>query len=353
MKKILIVDDNNMNLNVARRILQKEGYSIESAGGGKEALERLDSGQLPDLILLDIIMPDDIDGFQVMEKLRADPKLSDIPVIFLTAERGDETEEACFKAGAFDFISKPFVPAIMVQRVHRIMELQDYRKNLELIVQQQLQSITRLQTDIILSMANLVESRDGTTGNHVRRTSSYLNYLVEKLLEKGMYKDILTPEYTDYVCKAAPLHDIGKIAVPDMILQKPGRFTPEEYKEMQKHSAEGGRLIQKNMRSLTNREFVDVAVDMATHHHERIDGKGYPDHLHGDEIPFSARLMAVVDVFDALTSKRQYKEAMPYEQAVSIMLEGRGTQFQADLVDAFLSDPEQLQNLRDSMNPET
>ncbi len=208
-----------------------------------------------------------------------------------------------------DYIAKPFVPAIMLQRVRRTLELENYRKNLERMVERQLRRITQLQQDIVITMANLIESRDGITGEHVKRTSAYVNLLVRKVKEKGLYEDVLSPTYIDYMQKASPLHDIGKLTVPDRILQKPGALTKEEYGLIQLHAEEGGRLIQENMKRIAEKEFVDVVRDMAACHHEKWAG-GYPHNLKGEEIPLAARILAIADVFDALVSERQYKKGM-------------------------------------------
>ena len=208
-----------------------------------------------------------------------------------------------------DYIAKPFVPAIMLQRVRRTLELENYRKNLERMVERQLRRITQLQQDIVITMANLIESRDGITGEHVKRTSAYVNLLVRKVKEKGLYEDVLSPTYIDYMQKASPLHDIGKLTVPDRILQKPGALTKEEYGLIQLHAEEGGRLIQENMKRIAEKEFVDVVRDMAAGHHEKWAG-GYPHNLKGEEIPLAARILAIADVFDALVSERQYKKGM-------------------------------------------
>lgn len=341
-KTILVVDDDRLNLMMAQKLLA-EDYHVAAVNSGELALHYLEKKQ-PDLILLDIQMPV-MDGLEVMQKLQANEKWQKISVIFLTADRTAETEETCFRMGAVDYIGKPFVPAIMMQRIHRTLELDDYRRSLERMVEKQLQRITQLQQDIIFSMANLIESRDGTTGEHVKRTSSYVNLLVEKMQEKGLYKERLTREYIDYLQKAAPLHDIGKIAVPDAVLQKPGKLTKEEYEMIKIHAKEGGRLIRENMSRIADREFVDVACDMASCHHEKWAGGGYPKGIKGEEIPLSARILAIADVFDALVSERQYKKGMPLEQALAILKEERGRSFEPELLDAFLEAEEELRQM--------
>lgn len=347
MKKIiLVVDDDKSNLLIAQKLLSEE-YRVAAVNSGELAFRYLEKNE-PDLVLLDIQMPE-MDGFEVMKRLQESEKWNRIPVIFLTADRSEKTEEECFKMGAVDYIGKPFVPAIMMQRVKKTLELEDYRKNLERMVEQQLKRITQLQHDIIITMGNLIESRDGTTGEHVKRTSAYVDILVNHLLRKGIYKEKLTPEYVNYLRRAAPMHDIGKIVVSDLILQKPGALTAEEYELMQRHAEAGGRLIRENMSSIVEREFVDIASDMAAYHHEKWNGKGYPHQLKEEEIPLAARIIAVADVFDALVSKRQYKEGMPIEQALEFMKKERGVSFEPVLLDTFLEAEEELRTVMETL----
>ena len=347
MKKIiLVVDDNKLNLVIAQTLLSEE-YHVETANSGEKALQYLEEKE-PDLVLLDIQMPE-MDGFEVMRRIQENEVWRKVPVIFLTADRTEKTEETCFQMGAMDYIGKPFVPSIMMQRVRRTLEPQGYRKNLEHMVEQQLQRITQLQQDIIITMANLIEGRDGTTGEHVKRTSAYVELLVKKLQEKGVYKEILTPAYIDYLKKASPLHDIGKITVPDRILQKPGALTQEEYDLIKLHAKAGGTLIEENMNRIVDKEFVEIAQDMASYHHEKWNGKGYPRGLKGEEIPLSARILAIADVFDALVSKRQYKKGMTLDEAFVIMEKERGESFEPVLLDAFLDAKEELRQLMEEL----
>ncbi len=345
-KMILVVDDNKLNLVIAQTLLSEE-YYVETANSGEKALQYLEEKE-PDLVLLDIQMPK-MDGFEVMRRIQENEVWRKVPVIFLTADRTEKTEETCFQMGAMDYIGKPFVPSIMMQRVRRTLELQGYRKNLEHMVEQQLQRITQLQQDIIITMANLIEGRDGTTGEHVKRTSAYVELLVKKLQERGVYKEILTPAYIDYLKKASPLHDIGKITVPDRILQKPGALTQEEYDLIKLHAKAGGTLIEENMNRIVDKEFVEIAQDMASYHHEKWNGKGYPRGLKGEEIPLSARILAIADVFDALVSKRQYKKGMTLDEAFVIMEKERGESFEPVLLDAFLDAKEELRQLMEEL----
>lgn len=342
-KKIIVVDDDKMNLRMAELILKRSDYAIETADSGNACFELLEHEQA-DLILLDIEMPE-MDGFEVIEQLRKKEAWQRIPVIFLTADRSEETEEKCFKMGAVDFIGKPFVPAIMIQRIKRTLELEEYRKILENVVETQVQHITQLQHEIIITMANLIESRDGTTGGHIKRTSAYTEFFVKKIQEKGIYEEINNGQYRSYLRKGAPMHDIGKITISDVILQKPAAFTQDEFEIMKTHAEAGGRIIEENMGRIADPEFVEIARDMAAYHHEKWNGNGYPKGLKGEEIPLCARIIAIPDVFDALVSKRQYKEGMSVEDALSIMKKERGTSFDPALLDIFVDAKEELVQL--------
>lgn len=348
MKTILIVDDDRVNLIVAKRLLTKE-YEVSTANSGAAALAYLEDNHA-DLILLDVQMPE-MDGFEVMDALKKDERFAKIPVIFLTADHREETESKCFEMGAVDYISKPFVPVIMQHRVRRSIELEDYRMNLEQRLVEQLQKVTELQDNVIITLANMIESRDGTTGEHVKRTSAFTRFLIEKMLEEKVYTEDLNAELADIICKAAPMHDIGKITVEDRILRKTDRLTPEEYAIMKKHSAAGGDIIKANLRNVAEGDFIEVAEALARFHHERWDGKGYPDGLKGTEIPLCARILAIADVYDALTAKRSYKEAMSTEKALAIMTDGEG-QFEPLLLDIFVKHAAELKNLTARMYAE-
>lgn len=344
MHRLLVVDDDRVNLILAKRLLSSE-YDVQTVNSGEKALAYLEDNKV-DLVLLDVQMPE-LDGFQVMESMKANPKTAKLPVIFLTADRREETESKCFEMGAVDYIAKPFVPVIMMHRIRRSVEFEDYRLNLERRLVEQLQKLTNLQDNVIITLANMIESRDGTTGEHVKRTSLYTHFLIKKMLEKHLYKDLLTAEYVELVCKAAPMHDIGKITVEDSILRKPDRLTAEEYESMKRHAAAGGDIIKGNLNSLADTSFVEVAYQMARFHHERWDGKGYPEGISGENIPLCARILAVADVYDALTARRSYKEPMTTAQALEIMQKGEG-QFEPALLDIFVEYKDELQELTQS-----
>ena len=342
-KTILVVDDDKSNLMIAQKFLADD-YRVAVVNSGERAFLYLENNE-PSLILLDIQMPE-MDGFEVIRRLQENSKWCKIPVIFLTADRTPETEEECFRMGAVDYIGKPFIPAIMQQRVKRTIELEDYRISLEKIVQQQLEKITQLQQDIIITMANLIEGRDGTTGEHVKNASVYAEYLANKMAQLGVYKEHMTTEFISYIKKVAPMHDIGKIVVPDSILRKPDALTSEEYDIMKSHPAEGARLIEENMYRSAEPRFVEMAKNVAHYHHERWNGKGYPKGLKGEEIPLEARIMSIADTFDALVAKRHYKNGMTLEEAKAIMEKDKGEMFEPCILDAFFSNAQELKELQ-------
>lgn len=338
---ILVVDDDKTNLTLAQNILLSR-YRIAASNSGKAALKYLETHR-PDLILLDINMPD-MDGFEVMEQLRQREETKTIPVIFLTADNLAETEIKCFQMGAMDYVTKPFVPDILISRVDKMIELDQYRHNLEKMVQEQAEKITEdarrlssIQDSVIVGMANLIESRDGSTGRHVKNTQTYVRLIANELYSRNLYQGELTPEYIEDLCKAAPLHDVGKIKVPDAILQKPGKLTPEEYEEIKLHTTYSSKIIRMILGDLEDEHYVKIVGDIAMYHHERWDGTGYPVGLAGDSIPLPARIMAVADVFDALYEERVYKPPVrPIERIIQIMSEGRGTQFDPVIIDVFM-----------------
>ena len=332
-KTILVVDDDKTNLMIADRLLSEE-YSIVSVLSGQQVFKFLERRK-PDLILLDINMPG-MDGFEVMECIRQNEQWKKIPVIFLTADRDASTESQCLKMGAVDFIGKPFEPEIVKNRIRRTLEIEEYRKDLEGAVRRQTNKIERMQREVIISMANLIESRDGSTGEHVKRTSYYVELIAEELDRRGLFADVISGRYLYNLEKAAPMHDIGKIKVPDYVLQKPGKLTEDEFEIMKKHAADGGEIIRSTMQNIEEDDYLQVAYNVATYHHEKWNGMGYPTGISGEEIPLEARIMAVADVFDALISKRCYKEAMPVDKAFSIIEESAGSHFDPQIVNVFL-----------------
>lgn len=340
-KTILVIDDNPTSLEAAANILG-EDYHVAVVNSGTQAQKYL-CRCIPDLILLDVLMPE-MDGFQFKKIINKEPAWCKIPVIFLTADEMPEVEVKCFDCGATDYIKKPFQSKTMLSRIRRTLELQSLRNNMTQEIDRKTralekknQQVVQLQHAIIVSMANLIESRDGSTGEHVKRTSQYVELILRRMRSLNMYEDILTEEYIANACNAAPLHDIGKILVPDHILKKPGKLTAEEFKMMQEHASASGKIINNTIGSIESEEFLKIAQEISTYHHEKWNGEGYPEGLRGEEIPLIARVMAIADVFDALVSKRCYKEPMLIEQAFDAIGDSKGTHFDPAVADVFLS----------------
>ncbi|MDD4880520.1 MAG: two-component system response regulator [Gallionellaceae bacterium] len=340
---LLIVDDEPANLALLARVLQPH-YRVRAANSGERALETAASTPRPDLILLDVMMPE-MDGYAVLVHLREDPQTSDIPVIFVTALDDEVNEEHGFSLGAVDYIAKPIKPAIVLARVATQLELKLARDRLveqntwlEAEVARRMEEILTIQDVGLHALAELAETRDSETGNHIRRTQEYVASLAHQLGELPRYRASLDQHTIQLIAKSAPLHDIGKVGIPDAILLKPGKLTPEEWAIMKTHARLGADAIDRAVRDTGKPvAFLTLAREIALWHHERWDGGGYPDGLAGEAIPISARLMALADVFDALVSRRVYKPALSFEQARAIIVEGRGSQFDPDVVDAFLA----------------
>lgn len=343
MYHLLIVDDDKINLTVARNALSGT-YKVTAVTSGEQALKFLQNN-LCDLILLDINMPE-MDGFEVMARIRENPENADIPIIFLTADNDPQVESRCLKEGAMDFITKPFVQNVMLSRISRTLELEALRQDLEGQLEARTLHIKYIQEMMVIGMATMVESRDLSTGGHIKRTSMVVRIFAESLAKE---QDSLSKSFLDMVIRAAPMHDLGKIAVDDRVLRKQGRFTTEEYSEMKKHSAEGSRIVKQILEGVEEADFVEIAANVAHYHHEKWDGSGYPDGLIGENIPVEARIMALADVFDALVSKRCYKEAYSYDKAFSIMEDSIGTHFDPNLGQIFLKCRSELEALYDSV----
>ncbi|MGV8919426.1 MAG: response regulator [Pseudomonas sp.] len=345
---VLVVDDTPDNLMLMTQLL-KDRYRVKAAGNGEKALRILQGESLPDLILLDIMMPG-LSGHQVAQHLKQDTRTRDIPIIFLTAMAAMEDEIYGLELGAADYITKPINPPRLLARVETQLKIKaaaDFLRNQNDFLEQEVQRRTRevmaIQDVTIQAMASLAETRDNETGNHIRRTQHYIKLLAELLRNHPRFQHFLNDKNIELLFKSAPLHDIGKIGIPDHILLKPGRFTPEEFEIMKTHTTLGRDAIQHAEDQLgVSVGFLHMAKEIAYGHQEKWDGSGYPQGLAGDGIPISARLMALADVYDALISRRVYKPGMPHEQAVEIIRQGRGTHFDPDICDVFLSATEQF-----------
>lgn len=329
--------------------LLKDEYRTLIATSGEKALAIAGSDTPPQLILLDILMPD-LDGYAVCSRLKANPQTRDIPVIFITGQVDLEDEVKGFEVGCVDYITKPVSPPILQARVKTqflLAEaravLRDQNEVLERKVQERTRELTRVQEATMVAFGSLAETRDNETGNHLRRTQQYVRALAQKLQSHPAFRDYLSPAVIDSLFRSAPLHDIGKVGIPDNILLKPGKLTQAEFEVMKTHTRLGRDSIAAAEKHLGQySQFLSMAREIAYGHHERWDGCGYPEGLKGEEIPRSARLMAVADVYDALISERIYKPAYPHEVAVEEIRKGRGTQFDPDVVDAFLETSDEL-----------
>jgi putative two-component system response regulator len=339
---ILIVDDAPANLSLMAGLL-KEVYTVKALNAGSRVLA-LARQEAPDLILLDVMMPD-MDGYEVCRQLKADPVTRQIPVIFVTSMTDAGSEQRGMAVGAVDYIMRPITPAILLSRVQAhvvnacaIRTVHIDNQYLQLEVAEQTRQIASLQEVTILALASLAETRDADTGNHLKRTQQYVELLCNCLSRQPRFETYLSAERIRIVALCAPLHDIGKVGVPDRILLNPGRYKPEEFEIMKTHPRLGLEAIAKAQASVHDEsELFEVAKEIVYSHHEKWDGSGYPQGLRGEEIPIPARLMALADVYDALICRRVYKPGLSHGAAVQIIVEGRGTHFDPDVVDAFLA----------------
>jgi putative two-component system response regulator len=348
-RTLLVIDDIADNLMLMNEIL-RDNYKVKGANSGERGLRIAFSDTPPDLILLDVMMPD-MDGFEVCRRLKAMPQTEHIPIIFVTAKSDTVDEEKGLALGAVDYIVKPISPPIVKTRVKTHLALKDAadflrskndylkqeveRRTAEII--RQSQELHAMQDVTIMAMASLAETRDNETGGHIRRTQTYVKALAERLQSHAHFAALLTEENIDLLYKSAPLHDIGKVGIPDSILLKPGSLTAEEFELMKQHTTLGlDAIVQAENQCGMRVDFLQFAKQIAHSHHERWDGTGYPQGLAGDAIPLPARLMAIADVYDALINKRVYKPPFSHEEAVAIIAAGRGTQFDPEVLDAFI-----------------
>lgn len=365
---ILVVDDTPENLAVLGGLLQPY-YRVKVASSGKRALTIMTNESPPDLILLDVMMPH-LDGYQVLERLRKQEATRDIPVIFVTALDASEDEERGLALGAVDYITKPIRPAIVLARVNTHLELKqardwlrDQNSFLESEIVRRMRDNQIIQDVSIQALANLAETRATETTNHIRRIQAYVTVLGQKLRYNPKYANLLTPRQINLITKSSVLHDIGKVGIPDQILLKPEKLTAEEFEIMKQHTRIGAEAIDQAMRVVcSNSEyqalqnyskmsvdeivaegenetplaFLEITKEIAYYHHEHWDGSGYPAGLIGAAIPLPARIMAVADVFDAIISYRPYRPKLSIDEAIAVIVAGRGTHFDPDIVDAFL-----------------
>ncbi len=341
---ILIVDDEPAILALMNKMLASR-YHVRAANSGARALIVVGTEPRPDLILLDVLMPE-LDGYSVLSQLKENPATRDIPVIFVTAMEAEKDEATGLELGAVDYISKPINPAILLARVKTQLILKQSRdflkdKNiyLEAEVARRMEENQIIQNVSIRALAHLAEMRDLETGEHILRTQAYVHVLATRLQRLARFSGVITDHYIQLLTMSAPLHDIGKVGIPDYILLKAGKLSDDEWVIMKTHAEIGARAIERAERDVDRPvEFLFLAKEIAHWHHERWDGSGYPDGLASDAIPLSARIMAIADVFDALISLRVYKPAMSFDKARDIIADERNRQFDPDITDAFLTD---------------
>lgn len=348
---ILVVDDTPANLHVLSGILKRQKYKVRPVTSGKTALLAAQK-VTPDLILLDINMPD-MNGYEVCRILKADENLKDVPVIFISALSDTMDKVTAFDIGAVDYITKPFHLEEVEMRVSTHLKLHKYRRELkhyndelEKRVEEQVREISDSQLAMILAMSKLTESRDEDTGKHLERVQAYSREIALAMREKEPYNIILNDAFLTDLVNTCPLHDIGKVAIPDNILLKPARLTQEEFEIMKTHTLHGAETLEAVYKRYPGNNFIKMGIEIARSHHERWDGKGYPDGLIGPQIPISAQIMTVADVYDALRSRRCYKEPRTHEDTCLTITESKGTQFSPDVVNAFEKVNEKMRDIR-------
>ncbi|MDR2597127.1 MAG: response regulator [Treponema sp.] len=325
MNTIFIVDDSDTNLSMAESALEDQYRVLTMASGAKmfSLLEKM----IPDLILLDIEMPE-MNGIDALIKLKSYETWKNIPVIFLTGRTDETIEVHCFELGAVDFITKPFSAPVLLKRVKTHLDI-------DKAIRERSVQISRLQYSIVSVLANVVENRDKINSGHIERTSEYIKILINEMKKRGVYAEETADWDVDKMILSSRMHDLGKISVTDLIMNKPGKLTNDEYEIMKTHVTEGERIIDEIIVQTGEGDYLLNAKKFAGYHHERWDGKGYPYGLKGTDIPLQGRIMAIVDVYDAITSKRPYKRAFTSEEAVQIIMENAGTHYDPEIANIF------------------
>ena len=325
MKTIFVVDDSDTNLSMAESALE-DHYRVMTIPSVVKMFSLLEK-MTPDLILLDIEMPE-MDGFEALQRLKASGLWSEIPVMFLTGRTDEEVEVRGFEMGAIDFVTKPFSAPVLLNRIKTHLDI-------DKVIRERTAQLHRLQNSIVSVLADMVENRDKGTGGHIERTSVYIKILINEMRERGVYAAEMVGWDVDKLISSARMHDLGKISITDIIVNKPGKLTDDEYEMMKTHVMEGERIIDEIIAKTGEGEFLRNARLFAGCHHERWDGRGYPRGLKGNEIPLQGRIMAIVDVYDALVSERPYKKAFSDEEAVGIIMENAGTQYDPEIARVF------------------
>ncbi|MCK8824028.1 response regulator [Fuchsiella alkaliacetigena] len=359
---VLVVDDVKMNRNLLKRRLNKLNCQVKEAKGGYEALELLQKNSF-DLILLDIMMPG-LDGYQVLSKIKKDKELKHLPVIMISAVDEMDSVVRCIEDGAEDYLAKPFNPILLKARVNACLtkkrfhdqqeayqqRIEEYNLLLEQRVRKQVKKITKAQMETIFALSKLTESRDQETGFHLERIREYAKLLALELRKTEFYEEIIDDEFIDIIYAASPLHDIGKVGVPDRILQKPGQLSDDEFELMKTHTTLGAETLRAVDKESADNKFVKMGIEIAESHHEKWNGQGYPQAKRGKEIPLPARIVALADVYDALRAKRHYKEPFSHKKSKKIILESRGSHFEPAIVDSFIALEAKFEEIRAALN---
>lgn len=354
---VLVVDDMEINREILTEILGEE-YQVETAEDGRRALEIIQEKQEElAVVLLDLMMPE-VDGFAVLEEMQEKGWIEKVPVLIISGETSVKAERKCFDYHISDFIRKPFDNALVKKRVRNVVNLYQYQHNLEDKVQEQTRTLReqnkllqlqadklkKSNTNIIEILGTVVEYRDFESGEHINRVKGYTRILAERLAveypEYGLDQDKI-----DVIVSASALHDVGKIAIPDNILLKPGRLTDEEFACMKTHTTRGGEILQ-NIRNAWDDEYGKISYQICRHHHEKFDGRGYPDGLVGDDIPIAAQIVSIADVYDALVNERVYKDAFPKEEAFRMITEGECGKFNPKLLECFRIERKAFEELK-------
>jgi len=336
MKTIFVVDDSDTNLSMAEAVLE-DHYRVMTMPSAHKMFALLEK-LTPDLILLDIEMPG-MDGFEALKKLKAETKWVEIPVMFLTGRNDSDVEARGLEMGAVDFVTKPFSALVLLNRIQTHLDIDN-------IIRVRTNQLHRLQNSIVAVLADMVENRDKGTGGHIERTSIYMKILINEMKKHELYANEITSWDVEKIISSARMHDLGKISISDIIVNKPGKLTEDEFDVMKKHAEEGERIIDEIISRTGEGDFLRNAKLFAGSHHERWDGKGYPRGLKGEMIPLQGRIMAIVDVYDALVSERPYKKAFPEEEAIDIIMKNSGTHFDPQIVKIFFDSIELIREVR-------
>jgi putative two-component system response regulator len=346
-KKIVFVVDNNAADRASAEQILTDYYSVTALSSSDEMFETLEDFK-PDLILISENLPRK-SGFDALQRLQSNPLHADILVMLTAKSLNAGLEENGIKLGAVDFVLKPFSELVMLNRVKKHLHIDElvHERTVELI--ERTEQLKSLKSGIVFTMADIVENRDDSTGGHIDRTSVYMEVLTKAMLERGVYADEIREWDLELVTSSARLHDIGKIEIPDCILNKPGFLTNDEFDKMKTHSAAGEVIIDRAIARTGDEEFLYNAKIIATYHHERWNGTGYPYGMKETEIPLQARIMAIIDVYDALVSERSYKEALTHEKAMEIIMNESGKHFDPQIAEVFHDINEQIKDVKNKI----